>query len=135
MTPRTPTPGDPIVTRHALDAESSPESPQESSVIFWEAGERSVAATQPGDDCAVETAIERCRDLLAEDLLPPLAELIDEAGHRRSELVIVASTAFAQYLIDWRGQRRYESLLRHVRAGRSNAFTHVYRRSLALVER
>jgi hypothetical protein len=102
---------------------------------FWEEGQRQLAAARSDDGKRLEAAVERCRELIADDLLPPLAELIDEASHRRSELVQVTSGAFAQYLLNWRGERRYQRLMRHVRSGRLTTFTRVYGRSLALVER
>jgi ABC-type multidrug transport system fused ATPase/permease subunit len=123
------------VKKGVLDAESSSEPSQVAPAAFWEAGTIEFTAAQSDGNSGAETAIERCRQLLAEDLLPPLAELIDEAARRRSELVSIASTAFTHYLIEWRGQRRYERFLRHARNGRPDAFTHVYRRSLVLAER
>src|SRR5262245_25509498 len=105
----------------------------ESSAEFWEEGQRQLAAAASDDGKRLEAAVERCRELIADDLLPPLAELIAEAGHRCSEMVQVASVAFAHYLVTWRGERRYQRLLRHVRSGRFNTFKRVYGRSLALV--
>ena len=102
----------PIVKKGVLDAESSSEPSQVAPAAFWEAGTIEFTAAQSDGNSGAETAIERCRQLLAEDLLPPLAELIDEAARRRSELVSIASTAFTHYLIEWRGQRRYERFLR-----------------------
>jgi ABC-type multidrug transport system fused ATPase/permease subunit len=124
-----------MVQTQVPDAARSAGAVQGTGAGFWEEGQRQLAAAGSDDGRQLEMAVARCRELIADDLLPPLAELIDEASHRRSELVQVVSAAFAQHLVAWRGQRRYQRLMRHVRAGRFTTFERVYRRPLALVER
>jgi ABC-type multidrug transport system fused ATPase/permease subunit len=124
-----------MLRRQRPDADELPGLNQVRGQGFWREGQRALAAAASDDGAALEAAVERCRQLIADDVLPPLAELIDEAQHRRSELVQVVGAAFAHYLVNWRGQRHYDRLLRLVQAGRRRPFRRVYRRSLALVER
>lgn len=117
------------------DASGAPDRSGPASGAFWEEGLRGLDRAGTDTTGTELAAVERCRELIADDLLPPLIELIADASHRRSELVSIAATAFAAHLIEWQGTARYQRLLQRVQAGRPDAFQRTYRRPLALVER
>ena len=112
--------------------------PASASVRFWDEGLVRYVAGQTGRSPYDAEAGERCGQLLADGVLPPIQESIAEAGLRLSSSVVTVASAFAEHLVDRFGLPRYVSLLRAVREPETEAdaaFSHVYHRPLAVVDR
>jgi ATP-binding cassette, subfamily B, bacterial len=97
---------------------------------FWVTGLAGELAARSGHSSFHAEASERCRALLADGLLPPLAELRAEAAEHSSGLGISAATAFARFLIKRYGLGRYRRLLHD-----GERFERVYPRPLEVVDR
>ncbi|MCC7105591.1 MAG: ATP-binding cassette domain-containing protein [Chloroflexi bacterium] len=102
---------------------------------FWDEGLGGYLAGRSGFSSHHTEAPTRCRQLLLEGLLPPLEELVGEAGTRVSVLVATVAGGFAAHLIDTSGIERYRSLLQSISPEDAGAFRHIYHRPLVVVDR
>ena len=102
---------------------------------FWDEGLAGYLAARSGRSAYHAEAGPRCRQLLADGLLPPLEELLAETGERVSALAGTVAGAFAEYVIERYGIARYRQLLVAARDGATDAFDRVYRWPLAVVDR
>ena len=64
---------------------------------FWDEGLVGYVASQAGRRSYDTEAGIRCRQLLADGLLPPIQELVVEAESRVSAVVTTAASGFAEY--------------------------------------
>jgi ABC-type multidrug transport system fused ATPase/permease subunit len=104
---------------------------------FWDQGLIGYLACQTGR-CPYESAAgDRCRQLVADGMLPPIQELMAEAEARLSPVVETAASAFATHLIGRSGLPRYLSLLRVVRRDvpPDLAFARAYHHPLSVSDR
>jgi ABC-type multidrug transport system fused ATPase/permease subunit len=97
---------------------------------FWVTGLAGDLAARSGHSGYHGEASERCRLLLADGLLPPLAEMRANAAEHSSGLSVSAATAFAHYAIERYGLARYRRLVRG-----AERFEEIYPRSIDVVDR
>ena len=102
---------------------------------FWIEGLAGYLAARSGRAPYYAEAVQRCRRLLADGLLPPLEELQVEARWRLTPVASLAATAFATYLIECHSLARYRHLLQSVETHTRVPFQRVYRTSLAVADR
>jgi len=104
---------------------------------FWDEGLIGYVTGQMGRCPYQSAAGDRCRQLVADGMLPPIQELVAEAEARLSPVVVTAASAFAQHLVGRYGLPRYLSLLRAARpdVAPDLAFARVYHRPLSVSDR
>lgn len=109
--------------------------PAPPQACFWDEGLAGYLAARSGRSTYHAEATAHCRQLLHDGVLPPLSELVAEAGERLAAVGSTAATAFAEYLVERHGLPRYQQLLRAARAGHADPFAEVYRQPLAVADR
>jgi ABC-type multidrug transport system fused ATPase/permease subunit len=104
---------------------------------FWDEGLIGYIAAKTGRCPRESAAGDRCRQLVADGMLPSIQELAAAAEARLSPVVVTAASAFAQHLVDRFGLARYLSLLRAARLDvpPERAFARTYHRPLSVSER
>ncbi|MCC7367046.1 MAG: ATP-binding cassette domain-containing protein [Chloroflexi bacterium] len=118
-----------------LDQQIGPPTPHSR---FWDAGLLGYVAARTGRGRYHADAPARCRQLLADGLLPAIPELTTESEQRVSAVAQSVAVGFATELIERSGAHAYVALVEAARRDNLSAepaFARAYHRALPLAER